>query len=170
MAPTAGDNDGSSSRIVIRDNSADRRLDPSDPSTSTPGPKDGVTRRRIILQLISLMLTILIVIRERDTSSNVPDEDPGHAAHDLRPVDLLPEAPTQEVVKDKGVVTGGSPDASPIHVFGVDHVGKDADDAVEPARPGGKCARRDNLPRSLTTSTCRKRLESQGDWGSCNRI
>ena len=166
LAPTAGENDGSSSRIVIRDNSADRRLDPPDPSTSTPGRKDGVTRRRIILRPISPMLMILTAIHKRNTSSNVPDEGPSHVAHDPRPADPLPEALAQEVVDDKGAVTGGSPDASLGHVSG----GKDADDAVQPARPGGKCDRRDNLPRSLTTSTCRKRLESQGDWGSCNRI
>ena len=112
------------------------------------------------------MLTILTVIRERDTSSNVPDEDPGHAARDLRPVDSLPEAPTQGVVEDKGIVTGESPDASLGHVSG----GKDADDAVQPARPGGKCVRRDNVLLSLTASTCRERLERQGDWGSCDRI
>ena len=94
---------------------------------------------------------ILTATHQRDTSSNVPDKNPGRAAHDLRPADPLPAAPTQEVVEDEDVVTGGSPDMSPVHVHGVDHVGKGVDDAVQPAGPGGKCARDENVPLSLTT-------------------
>ena len=112
----------------------------------------------------------LTAIHEQDTSSNVPDEDPGHAAHDLRPADSFLEAPTPGVVEDKGASTDGSPVAPAEHVSGVDDIGKDAEDAVQQARSGGKCTRRDNVPLSLTTSTCRKRLERQGNWWSWTRV
>ena len=111
-----------------------------------------------------------IAIRGQDTSSNVPDEDPGHAAYDLRPADPLLEAPTREVVEDKGVATEGSPDAPAEHLSGVGDVGKDAEDAVQPATSGGKHARHDKVLLSLTTSACRKRLERQGSWRGWARI
>jgi len=118
-ASAQGEND--SPHIVLRDNSMDHRLDPSGPSDPTHGRAGGITP-----------------VHELDTSQNVPEEDPGRAAHNLRPAESPSEAPTQGVVEAEGVVTGDSPDTPPKDVSGVDHVGNDADDAIQPARSGGR--------------------------------
>ena len=148
----------------------DHRLDPFGPSTPTHGRAGGITRRRDLPQTMGQMLMILAAVHGLDTSPNVPEEDPGRAAHDLRPAESPPEAPTQGVVEGDGVVTGDSPDTPPEEVSDVGHVGNDADDAVQPARSGGRCAHRYNVLFSLTTSTCRERLEGQGNWRSSARI
>lgn len=148
----------------------DHRLDPPSPSVPTHGGEGDITRRRDLPQSMGPMLMILTAVHELDPSPNVPEEDPGHAARAPRPAESSPETPTQEVVEGEEVVAGGSPDAPPEDVSGVDRVGNDAEDAVQPARSGGKRVHSDNVLSSLTPSTCRERLEGQSNWGSCARI
>jgi len=63
LTTVAGVDDGRGSRVVLRDGSVDRRLDPSSPSTSIPGREDGITSGYILPQPRPILM-ILMVLHE----------------------------------------------------------------------------------------------------------
>ena len=131
MTPIAGENDSSSSRIVLRDNNAGRRIDPS-----TPGREGDVTRRRDLSRQMGPMLTILTAAHERDVVSNAPNKELIHGTRGLYQAKMQPEVQNQMVPKDRQVVTEAPPKAPLEIAFGNDRVGEGAHVHSEIPRSG----------------------------------
>ena len=110
---------------------------------------------------------MILVIGEQDVTPNAPNKELSHSARDLHHADMQSEARNQGEREDQELVAKGSPEVPPEHVSGGHHVGKDAHNTVQPGRSGGERLCPGNILHSLTTTTCRKRLEGQGDWGCC---
>jgi len=134
LTTTIGADDGSGSRIVLRDS---QRLDPSGTSTSTPGREDGITCGCILLQLMGPMFTILTALREQEVPSSAPNEQLSHDAPDLHAETQL-EVGNQGEREDHGTVAE-RPSEAPKRTSSDNHVGEDTSDTVKSGRSRGEC-------------------------------
>jgi len=135
LTTVSGVTSGRTSSIIHRD-SVNRRLDSSSNSTPISRHEDVITRGRIVLQLMDLILTILAAVNERDGASNDPSKEPGRAAHDLHSADPQSEAQNRGERKDQGAVADRPPEASPERPPGDDQVGEDT---VQSGKSTGEC-------------------------------
>ncbi|KAF9642321.1 hypothetical protein BDM02DRAFT_2340052 [Thelephora ganbajun] len=136
-------NDGRGSRVAFRDRGEDRRLDASGASTPTHGREDDLTRGYILLQLMGLISTILIVLREREherqVPSNAPNEKFSHNAPDLSSAERQSKVRNRVECEDQGRVVEQPPEAPPERISKDDHIGKGAYDTVRSGGSGGEC-------------------------------
>jgi hypothetical protein len=127
--PTAapGVNKGRGSRIVFRDSGVGRQPDAPSASIPTPG-SEGVTRERLLLQLMGLVFMVLIAPHEQESEPEAPSSAPNEVLSNNVPylsptVEMESEIWNQEKPGDRGTIAERKPEATLEPVSGDYRVG-----------------------------------------------
>lgn len=137
--PTAaGENNGEIPTITLRENTVDKRPNPSGPSTPAPGHASDIARVCILLQLMGPVLMILTGVHEPDVTSNIPNKEPDRAAHDLRTCSQS-EPQYRGEREDQRAAAEGPSEVPPVYISGNDNIGGDAHDAIRQWTSQGGC-------------------------------